>query len=123
MMLGAARALLVAASACAVLHPAAAPTAFYLLWALLGLQRAQSPWIALLRLGELAAFYLIGVCALAFAFWRPELATHRALVTSITAFATYTTCVRGTGGARHRSLSALRAWPGEGGRAAREVAA
>lgn len=43
------------------LRPAGWPVIFYVLWALLGAHRAQDPWIALLRLGELATFYLVGV--------------------------------------------------------------
>jgi len=44
------------------LRPACWPVVLYFLWACAGLLRAESPWVALFRLGELLVFFLIGVC-------------------------------------------------------------
>lgn len=45
----------------ALLRPASLPVLFLVGWAVLGLPRALDPWVALLRLGELGAFFLTGV--------------------------------------------------------------
>ncbi len=44
-----------------VLRPACLPVLALFLWALIGLPRANDPWVAFFRLGELLAFFVTGV--------------------------------------------------------------
>ena len=37
------------------------PVVFFVAWAMLGLHRAQAPWVSFFRLGELFVFFLVGV--------------------------------------------------------------
>ena len=57
-VLAARRAPEVLAVAC---RPACLPVLFLFAWATLGLPRAQDPWVAFVRLGELLAFFVCGI--------------------------------------------------------------
>lgn len=44
-----------------LMRPQYFPVVFFVCWAMLGLHRAQAPWVSFFRLGELFTFFLIGL--------------------------------------------------------------